>query len=68
MHTTDTSFIGPRLPGFVTNHIDGDKLNNHFQNLEWVTCGENNLHAYRYLGKAALGPQGEGRNPLCATS
>ncbi|MCU5024501.1 HNH endonuclease [Bacillus cereus] len=28
------------------NHIDGDKLNCHLSNLEWVTSSENRLHAY----------------------
>lgn len=28
------------------NHKDGNKLNNHFTNLEWVTQSENVKHAY----------------------
>jgi hypothetical protein len=29
------------------NHIDGDKLNNHYTNLEWVTNQENRNHAVK---------------------
>jgi hypothetical protein len=29
------------------NHIDGNKLNNNLNNLEWVTVSEQGLHAYK---------------------
>ena len=31
------------------NHLDGNKLNNIYSNLEWSTRSENVLHAYRQL-------------------
>ena len=33
------------------NHIDGDKGNNHVDNLEWVTHAENEQHSVDVLGK-----------------
>lgn len=35
------------------NHKDGDKLNNHANNLEWVTSKENREHSIRVLGNPA---------------
>ena len=29
------------------NHIDGNKLNNKIENLEWVTASENQIHAHK---------------------
>lgn len=33
------------------NHKDGNKLNNHMTNLEWMTSSENQLHRQHVLGK-----------------
>ena len=30
----------------VVNHLDGNKLNNHYTNLAWCTRSENDLHAF----------------------
>lgn len=37
------------------NHKDGNKLNNTVNNLEWVTCSENQQHAF----DIGIKPQGE---------
>jgi hypothetical protein len=34
----------------IVNHIDGDKQNNHYSNLEWCSHAHNRLHSARVLG------------------
>ncbi|MDD6906567.1 MAG: HNH endonuclease [Finegoldia magna] len=40
------TFIKNNLDKKEVNHIDGNKLNNHFSNLEWCTTKENIQHSY----------------------
>ena len=44
-------FVKGKAPGLIPNHKDGDKTNNHYRNLEWMTHSENHKHAYRVLGR-----------------
>lgn len=39
------------------NHKDGNKLNNHFSNLEWVTAKENSDHAMLIGLKKSVSPE-----------
>lgn len=45
-------FIGqPPTPKHEIDHIDNDKANNHYTNLQWVTHSQNQLKAYRLDGR-----------------
>lgn len=41
------AFISERPQGLVINHIDGNKLNNTVENLEYVSSKENSIHAVK---------------------
>lgn len=45
------AFIGPIPDSMQINHKNGDRSDNRVENLEIVTCSENNRHAYRVLGR-----------------
>lgn len=39
------AFYGVPQDGYECNHINGNKLDNHASNLEWVTRSRNSIHA-----------------------
>ncbi len=48
------AFIGERPFRYEVNHKDGNKLNCHYKNLEYLTQSENTKHAYK-LGLIPMG-------------
>ena len=47
------TFLGPCQEGMQVNHKDSNKTNNAVSNLEYLTCSENHLHAFRNGRKAS---------------
>lgn len=41
-----TTFLGVPPEGFTVNHIDGNRLNNHIDNLEWLSLADNIRHGF----------------------
>lgn len=56
-HLVIETFVGPRCKGMEVNHIDGNKLNNNLDNLEYITHTENMRHAVK-IGLIRV-PKGE---------
>lgn len=54
------AFIGPRPEGFVINHIDHNRTNNHASNLEYITQKENVRKASE-AGRLKRAPMSEER-------
>lgn len=47
-------YVDGWFEGAVVNHKDGNTLNNHYTNLEWVTQGENIRQGYKTSGVGAM--------------
>lgn len=45
------AFLGPIPEGLQVNHKNGVRSDNRLENLEIMTAAENNLHAFRVLGR-----------------
>ena len=55
------AFVGIRPNNMQVNHKDGDKTNNHLDNLEYVTISENHRHAFRTGLKSQRGDSANNR-------
>ncbi|MEV5012476.1 HNH endonuclease [Streptomyces sp. NPDC055692] len=60
---------GSLAEGLMVNHINGDRADNLIENLEALTCGENNAHGYRSGGRDRVAPHVQGeRHPNAKVS
>lgn len=41
------TFLGPPEEGYTVNHIDGNRMNNAIENLEWLTLADNIRHGFK---------------------
>lgn len=57
-------FLGHENDHLQVNHIDGNKLNNHISNLEFVTPLQNTVHARQVLGKIPNYDRSGHKNPM----
>ena len=48
----------------IVNHKDGDKLNNHYLNLEWVTKSEDVRHCIYVLNRPVIWTNEEKKKPI----
>lgn len=62
------AYLGPRPRGLEHNHKDGNKLNPHADNLEYVTKSQNELHSYSHLGKQPRRGSAHGRSIIDETT
>lgn len=51
------AFIGPRPEGYDINHKDGNKKNNVWTNIEYMTHSDNMYHAYEHGLMSKPGPK-----------
>lgn len=66
------AFLNHDVDRPYVNHIDGDKLNNHYSNLEWVNMMENNCHRFfnknrssKYVGVSYINSKKKYTSTIC---